>query len=634
MRTSYAPTQSDEPEKAPGRPDAQSPGRRRSGRIQGPPHGRQRRAGSWLRVKPSAGKWIVGFLAAVLALSTIAGVVAQEEPPVPEPPKPETANVEVTVWRSISDPSRLYVSTRPEGGRWRTLNTALDMSAENSGFHQSNAVRVRVPLEGGGTANVDVTVWRRISNPSRLYVSTRPEGGRWRTLNTALDMSAENSGFHQSNAVLVKVTLPGPPPYICVEASAHTPLHAAVEAADARLVRTIVAACPHYLDLVSSNYFDDQTPLSLAIGGRDSGIVQILVNAGADPDKRVNADFRVGTHLTYAIGLFEYEIAQILLDADADPNVVDTEQFYDQTPLSLVIADGNEGLLDGLLAAGADPNKRVNPAFRVGTHLTYAVGLGDVNVVQKLLDAGADANVVDTEQFHDQTPLSLAIKSGDEDMLGRLIAAGADPDKRVSPDFRVGTHLTYAVGLGDTGVVQILLDAGADPDVIDREQFYDESPLSLAVKDRDADMVRILLNAGADPNRKLDQFNDVSPIDIATEEGYTEILQILLAGAESPGGSQGIDSGVPDAPSDTSTTSTTSTGGDCQVNLVVSPGESCVYPGTSAEFSVDAAGSGHFLFFTSGTSISLQDATVNGVRYDFAASKQADGTWLITAVGS
>ena len=125
--------------------------------------------------------------------------------------EPTTAAVDVTVWRSVSDPSLLYVSTRPEGGRWRTLNTALDMSALSSSgnFQQSNAVRVAVPLTGGGTANVDVTVWRRVSDPSLLYVSTRPEGGRWRTLNTALDMSALSSSgnFHQSNAVRVKVPL-------------------------------------------------------------------------------------------------------------------------------------------------------------------------------------------------------------------------------------------------------------------------------------------------------------------------------------------------------------------------------------------------------------------------------------------
>ena len=91
---------------------------------------------------------------------------------------------------------------------------------------------------------------------------------------------------------------------------------------------------------------------------------------------------------------------------------------------------------------------------------------------------------------------------------------------------------------------------------------------------------------------------------------------------------------APTNSTETPSTSTTSTSGDCQVGVVVSPGESCIYPGTSTEFSVDSAGSGHFLVFTSANSISVQDATVNGVPYDFAASRQADGTWLITTIGS
>ena len=189
--------------------------------------------------------------------------------------------------------------------------------------------------------------------------------------------------------------------------------------------------------------------------------------------------------------------------------------------------------------------------------------------------------------------------------------------------------MTYAVGLGDVNVVQILLDAGADPNVIDREQFYEESPLSLAVKDQDAAMVQILLDGGADPNQKLDQFNEVSPLDIATEEGYPAIVQILLAGGASvPPGN------APEPSSDTSPSSTTPTDGECSVGVVVSAGESCIYPGTSTEFSVDSAGNGHFLVFTSGTSISLQDAMVNGVPYNFAANRQANGSWIITAVGS
>ena len=150
---------------------------------------------------------LVTLLFVTLGLAAVTGVAAQSEP--------ATATVEVTVWRRVSNPSLLYLSTRPEGGSWRTENTALDMSALSSSgrFHQSNAIRVAVPLGSGATATVEVTVWRRVSNPSLLYLSTRPEGGRWKTENTALDMSALSSSgrFHQSNAVLVDVPLPDVP---------------------------------------------------------------------------------------------------------------------------------------------------------------------------------------------------------------------------------------------------------------------------------------------------------------------------------------------------------------------------------------------------------------------------------------
>ena len=73
--------------------------------------------------------------------------------------------------------------------------------------------------------------------------------------------------------------------------------------------------------------------------------------------------------------------------------------------------------------------------------------------------------------------------------------------------------------------------------------------------------------------------------------------------------------------------------GVCHVGLIVGPGESCTYPGTSAEFSVDSSGTGRFLFFTAGTGIDARDTTINGITYNFKASKQSDGTWIIEAAG-
>ena len=73
--------------------------------------------------------------------------------------------------------------------------------------------------------------------------------------------------------------------------------------------------------------------------------------------------------------------------------------------------------------------------------------------------------------------------------------------------------------------------------------------------------------------------------------------------------------------------------GTCTVNLIVEPGESCTYPGTSAEFSVDSSGSGSFLIFSSGSKIEIRNSTINSVIYTFVASKQSSGNWLVEEVG-
>ena len=87
---------------------------------------------------------IIAVLALVVALAAGTHAATAQEEPSP----PTTATVEVTVWRSLATQANLYLSTRPEGGRWRTLNTPLDMSMRSASgrFHQSNAVRVAVPL--------------------------------------------------------------------------------------------------------------------------------------------------------------------------------------------------------------------------------------------------------------------------------------------------------------------------------------------------------------------------------------------------------------------------------------------------------------------------------------------------------
>ena len=72
--------------------------------------------------------------------------------------------------------------------------------------------------------------------------------------------------------------------------------------------------------------------------------------------------------------------------------------------------------------------------------------------------------------------------------------------------------------------------------------------------------------------------------------------------------------------------------GDCYVGLRVGIGESCTYPGTADEFSVNARGRGSFLDRLAGIRIRIDNETIDGRVYDFVASHQGDGVWRIDRV--
>ena len=72
--------------------------------------------------------------------------------------------------------------------------------------------------------------------------------------------------------------------------------------------------------------------------------------------------------------------------------------------------------------------------------------------------------------------------------------------------------------------------------------------------------------------------------------------------------------------------------GDCYVGLLVSMRQSCTYPGTSDEFSVNVRGRGQFLDRLAGIRISISNETINGRVYDFVASHQGDGVWRIDRI--
>ena len=72
----------------------------------------------------------------------------------------------------------------------------------------------------------------------------------------------------------------------------------------------------------------------------------------------------------------------------------------------------------------------------------------------------------------------------------------------------------------------------------------------------------------------------------------------------------------------------------CQVGGVLAAGQSCTYPGTDTEFSVNSNGTGQFLFFSSGSRLNIRDTQINNVSYTLVAEKLNSGSWEIKELGA
>ena len=71
---------------------------------------------------------------------------------------------------------------------------------------------------------------------------------------------------------------------------------------------------------------------------------------------------------------------------------------------------------------------------------------------------------------------------------------------------------------------------------------------------------------------------------------------------------------------------------DCQVGAILTPGQSCTYPGTDIKFSILNNGDGQFLSFTA-SKFNLKNTNVNGQPYTLVADKRNDSSWKIAEIG-
>ena len=160
--------------------------------------------------------------------------------------------------------------------------------------------------------------------------------------------------------------------------------------------------------------FGSPPPIVIASTRGDIGVIQQLIDAGADPN---GADTRGRSALVAAISKSHHDAMKLLIEAGADVNL--PESSPGRSPLQLVIDEAPSiRSMEILLNAGADINQTDQ---RGESALASAAFMNRSDALQLLLERGADLGVVNNQGI---SPLEWARRQGNHNIIELLRRAG------------------------------------------------------------------------------------------------------------------------------------------------------------------------------------------------------------------
>ncbi|XP_026734687.1 ankyrin-3-like isoform X2 [Trichoplusia ni] len=272
-------------------------------------------------------------------------------------------------------------------------------------------------------------------------------------------------------------------------------------------------------------------PLRLAIRNKHYEVARLLLEHGADPNKR----YFFGSEINL---VSDPEYLELLLTFGANP---DSRDRAGLTPLMKAARQrkGMDAVLL-LISFGADVNAMADARNDYRTVMHYAVLSGNPEVVNLMIKQGARVNY-ECPELSKPSPMDLAILKGDVAMLQMLLSAGAQVNASSSV---IGSPLHVACSDNITNrkeIVKILLESGADPNL---KVYNDEDATQLrpalaeylaSNPEPSAEIVALLLRYGARVIMKT-QFRDpdgiLNHLQNVTSEEYQHIFYLLLEAAE------------------------------------------------------------------------------------------------------
>ncbi len=267
------------------------------------------------------------------------------------------------------------------------------------------------------------------------------------------------------------------------------------------------------------------TPLFLATMDGNAAIIELLINAGADPNEPVLTHGE--TPLMMAARTGKVDAVKVLLDDGARINAA--ESLRGTTALMWAAEQNHASVIQLLADRGADVNLKSKPL-----RLIKRGGLGFAR-------AGANGQIPLDDPIGGLTALLFAAREGGLESVQILVAKRAEVDQ-TSVDG--SAPLLVAIQNGHYEIARFLLDHGANANLANLKGW---TPLYLAVKNRNQettaipgphsdgvlDFIKLLLDRGANPNSRIKEETEVHQGMTALwlkEAGATPLLRAALCG--------------------------------------------------------------------------------------------------------
>lgn len=241
---------------------------------------------------------------------------------------------------------------------------------------------------------------------------------------------------------------------------------------------------------IESENNDGYTALQLAVLNKYTDVAEVLINAGADPNIRINrvplllfSLNKMNTDISY-ITIVKLLIESKLLNIDLQDN-------EDNTALLIAVKQKKPDIVETLLAKGADPNLgNVKNEMPIIMALNSIFSRESPKIIMDLINNGANVNYVSRDVSRDEgkTPLHLASEKRDLN-----------------------------------SVVDALINKGA---IVNAQTVNGETPLYIASCSNNIDIVKTLLKYNADVNIATNKGS--TPITIACNNRYFDLANFLL----------------------------------------------------------------------------------------------------------